>query len=201
MESACYFIGISPNSRLSAGYRVKVSFQIGLHENDRALLELIKTSLGVGSITKQGQKSIQYRVTSIKELKVIISHFEKYPLMTNKWADFELFKQAVKLIERGEHLTTEGLNKLVSIKASMNRGLSDKLKIPFSGVTLVLRPVAPNQSIPDPHWVAGFTAAEGCFFVPLPPTDILQERAKGNKKIYKIYIRWISRIKIYNYSA
>jgi len=121
--------------------------------------------------------------------------------MTNKWADFELFKQAVKLIERGEHLTTEGLNKLVSIKASMNRGLSDKLKIPFSGVTLVLRPVAPNQSIPDPHWVAGFTAAEGCFFVPLPPTDILQERAKGNKKIYKIYIRWISRIKIYNYSA
>lgn len=81
---ACYFIGISPNSRLSAGYRVKVSFQIGLHENDRALLELIKTSLGVGSITKQGQKSIQYRVTSIKELKVIISHFEKYPLMTNK---------------------------------------------------------------------------------------------------------------------
>ena len=80
----CYFIGISPNSTLSAGYRLKVSFQIGLHENDRALLELIKTSLGVGSITKQGQKSIQFRVTSIKELKVIISHFEKYPLMTNK---------------------------------------------------------------------------------------------------------------------
>jgi hypothetical protein len=71
----CYFIGISPNSKLSAGYRVKVSFQIGLHENDRALLELIKTSLGVGSITKQDQKSIQYRVTSIKELKVILSHF------------------------------------------------------------------------------------------------------------------------------
>lgn len=102
-----------------------------MHENDRALLELIKTSLGVGSITKQGPKSIQYRVTSIKDLKVIISHFDKYPLMTNKWADFELFKQAVELIERGEHLTTEGLKKLVSIKASMNRGLSDKLKTKF----------------------------------------------------------------------
>jgi hypothetical protein len=49
-----------------------------------------------------------------------------------------LFKQAVELIERGEHLTTEGLNKLVSIKASMNRGLSDKLKESFSGVTLAL---------------------------------------------------------------
>ena len=47
----------------------------------------------------------------------------------------------------------------------MNRGLSDKLKKYFSGVTLVLRPVVPNQSTPDPHWVAGFTAGEGCFFV------------------------------------
>jgi hypothetical protein len=55
-----------------------------LHENDRALLELIKAFFGVGSITQQGQKSVQYRVTSIKELKVIISHFEKYPLMTKK---------------------------------------------------------------------------------------------------------------------
>lgn len=87
--------------------------------------------------------------------------------MTKKWADFVLFKQAVELIERGEHLTTEGLNKLVSIKASMNRGLSDKLKESFSGVTLALRPEVKIKLMPDPQWLAGFTAAEGCFFVVL----------------------------------
>jgi hypothetical protein len=65
-------MGVESNTRLSTGYRVKASFQIGLHEKDRALLELIKASFGVGKITK-GQESIQFRVFSIKELKVIIS--------------------------------------------------------------------------------------------------------------------------------
>lgn len=79
-----------------------------MHEKDQALLELIKASFGVGKITKQDQESIQFRVFSIRELKdaspapppfggrgmaapsgrgpaeLIISHFEKYPLMTNK---------------------------------------------------------------------------------------------------------------------
>lgn len=38
----CFFVGISPDSRSSTGYRVKLTFQLGLHEKDLALLELIK---------------------------------------------------------------------------------------------------------------------------------------------------------------
>jgi hypothetical protein len=38
------------------------------------------------------------------------------------------------LIGLREHLTKEGLLKLVSLKASLNRGLSGKLKSEFSGV-------------------------------------------------------------------
>ena len=33
------------------------------------------------------------------------------------------------------HLTIEGLNQIVNIKASMNLGLSDKLKSEFAGYT------------------------------------------------------------------
>ena len=39
------------------------------------------------------------------------------------------------------HLTVEGLNKIVNIKAGMNLGLSDKLKSEFTGYTPVQRPV------------------------------------------------------------
>jgi hypothetical protein len=35
-------------------------------------------------------------------------------------AGFILFKQAVEIIESKEHLITEGLKKLIGIKASMN---------------------------------------------------------------------------------
>jgi hypothetical protein len=40
----------------------------------------------------------------------------------------------------GAHLTSEGLAKIVSIKASMNKGLSDKLKPYFTNITPVDRP-------------------------------------------------------------
>ena len=83
----------------------------------------IKNLFCVGKIYIK-EKSILFRATSIKDLSVIIDHFEKYPFITDKWSDFRLFKLAFKLIERQEHLTKNGLYKIVAIKASMNRGLS-----------------------------------------------------------------------------
>jgi hypothetical protein len=46
-----------------------------------------------------------------------------------------------------EHLTNEGLKKIVSIKAVLNNGLSNELKIAFP----VIRPQINNQIILDPH--------------------------------------------------
>lgn len=36
--SQCFYVGISPDSKTGTGYRIKISFQIGLHEKDLALL-------------------------------------------------------------------------------------------------------------------------------------------------------------------
>ena len=106
-------------------------FQIGLHDKDKALLEQIKTYFDLGSITKQGLNSTQYRVNTVKDLSIIINHFDKYPLITQKLADYLLFKQAFMLIQNKEHLTMEGLRKIISIKVAINKGLSDKLKLYF----------------------------------------------------------------------
>jgi hypothetical protein len=113
-----------------------------------------------GSIYKQGEDSIHYQVSSLLDLtNVIIPHFEKYPLITYKRADFILFKQAVDLINRGEHLTmlAQGLRKLIGIKVSINSGLSEKLKKAFPNIIPVPRPLVVYQKIKDPNWFAGFT--------------------------------------------
>jgi len=92
-----------------------------------------------------------YSVQSLKDLtQVIIPHFNKYPLLTQKAADFLLFKQAVKLFNNKAHLTVEGLNQLVSIKASMDKGLSGILKLEFSSYIPVERPVIKNPIIKSP---------------------------------------------------
>ena len=94
---------------------------------------------------------------------VIIPFFDKYPLITQKRSDFLLFKKAVNLLKEGAHFTSEGLIKIVSLKASMNKGLSDKLAIDFSNVVPEIRPKVEDQEIKDPNWLAGFVSGEGSF--------------------------------------
>src|SRR5690606_1440960 len=131
-------------------------FIIRLHKRDRAVLELIKSSLlDVGSITDQDEKVSTFRVGSINKLEVIINHFDKYPLITQKLADYLLFRQAYELIKNKEHLTPEGLQKLVNIRASMNKGLSDHLKVALPNVTLVERSLVKLPLQIEPQWIAG----------------------------------------------
>jgi hypothetical protein len=70
----------------------------------------------------------------------------------------------VDLINRKEHLTMEGLLNIVSIKASMNQGLSSQLKEAFPIIS-VARPLVLDKKIKDPFWLAGFATAEACFYV------------------------------------
>jgi hypothetical protein len=122
---------------------------------------------GAGSVTRFGVDKVSYRVNNLNQIiDILIPHFQQYPLNTNKRADFELFSRAVGLLSNKEHLTPVGLEKLVAIKASINLGLSDKLKAAFPLCKPIPRPIYTLQSF-SPQWVAGFTSGEGYFGVKL----------------------------------
>jgi hypothetical protein len=74
---------------------------------------------------------VQYVVSSVKELQVIREHSEKYTLLTKKCGDFELWKKALDIYKNKEHLTEQGLQKIVAIRGTINRGLTDSLKAAF----------------------------------------------------------------------
>lgn len=75
------------------------------------------------SITSHGKDAVQFRVSSIKDLQMIVYHFNNFPLITDKGSDFQLFKDGFELVKCKRHLTLEGLIDIVSIKATMNLGL------------------------------------------------------------------------------
>lgn len=146
---------------MNTGWLVKTIFGITLHKKDRVLLERIKLFFGVGRVTDFGKDAVTYRVTSRKDIEVIINHFDNFPLITQKWADYQLFKQVFELIKCKQHLTTEGLLKIVSIRASINRGLTEELKAAFPDVIPAPTPRIGDIEIKDPHWLSGFIAGEG----------------------------------------
>jgi hypothetical protein len=92
------------------------------------------------------------RVTSPKQiLNKIIPHFDKYNLITQKQADYLLFKKIVNLIEQGEHLKREGIQLIINVRASLNLGLSEVLKVAFPNTIPVVRPYISSSELPHPE--------------------------------------------------
>jgi hypothetical protein len=177
---ACFSVEISKSETYKEGWRVRPIFSIGLHSKDLELIKKIQSFFnGKGKIYhEENSKVVSFRITSIKDLaQLVLPHFDKYPLFTQKQADFLLFKQVVGLVLRKEHLTMKGLLEIISIKASLNLGLPDVLKKAFPNVIHKDRPAVEykgiiNPSLRDPHyhdnvghWLVGFADGESCFFI------------------------------------
>jgi len=159
---------VDKNSALNLGWRIRAKFRIELHIRDIELLYAIKHFFnGVGHIRLITTRDlVAYEVERKEELiNVVIPHFIKYPLISQKAADFELFKLAVEMIKNKEHLTKEGLLKIINIKASLNKGLSEDLKKAFPNYESVLKSdvILPDQL--SPYWITGFITGEGCFTI------------------------------------
>jgi len=161
----CFTLGFMQNDKYKTGYQIQAIFKINLHKKDYNLLSQIQNYFGVGKISKHGDTTIQYTVRSLKGLDTIISHFDNYPLLTQKYGDFMLFKQGISLLKTKEHLNNEGFMKVLSIKASINSGLSDELKLSYPEVKPIKRSLSNNKSIADPNWIAGLASGDGCFYV------------------------------------
>jgi len=80
-----------------------------------------------------------------------VPHFDQFPLITQKRGDYLLFKQAFELISKDAHLTLEGLKEIIAIKANLNLGLSDKLKVVFPVLPFVRKPLFFEPEIPSPY--------------------------------------------------
>src|SRR5258706_8671099 len=130
---------------------------MGLHSKEFNLIQALRGAPrffnGAGTVYyRKNSKIVVFRIKSTKDLaQLVLPHFDKYPLLTQKKADYLLFKQAVELVLRGEHLTTEGILKIISIRASMNKGLPAVLAEAFPNVSPVSRPLVKAPKIPNPQ--------------------------------------------------
>ena len=164
-----FVVRIQKNMSRLLGIRILPIYSIELHIRDIDTLHKIKEFFNVGSVIvriRDGKSTAIYSVKSIQDIvTVIIPHFKKFSLLTQKQADFILFQQAVNLIYNKKHLTEQGIHEILSIRASMGKGLTAKLITRFPNIIGIERPIVTNQSIKSPYWLAGFVDGEGCFYL------------------------------------
>ena len=178
-----FVIRVRKNSKSKLGWYVEPIFAIGLHQKDIAVLNILQNYFGgVGKISLS-KDLVLYCVSSLRDLtNIILPHFLKYPLITQKKADFILFKDVIDLMSHKEHLILEGLKKIVSIKASINRGLPEELITAFPEIDAIKRPLIQDQKIIDPYWASGFVSGDGCFRV-----NMFKSSNKSGKTVRTIF--------------
>ena len=181
---SCFGIRIRKNPYLNIGWEIIPYFSINLHTKDLSILLGIKEFFRVGNISST-KESVIYQVYSVGNLvNVIIPHFELYPLITQKKADFLLFKLAMHLIQQKEHKNIQGIHKLISIKKSLNKGiLNDELNLAFKDIlpekrTEILLPESIN-----PYWFAGFVSGDGSFSVEV-------QKSSSHKIGYQVILKF-----------
>lgn len=124
----CFSISIFKNSTTKLGYQVFPEFVLTQGAKSAALLQDVQSFFDCGNIYENRRSDNhrenlhRYCVRSLKDLQgKIIPFFEQYQLKTNKRFDFEAFCLAVTMIAHKEHLNPDGLDRLRSLAATMNR--------------------------------------------------------------------------------
>jgi hypothetical protein len=177
---------IYKNKAYKTGWVVRSFFEIGLNQRDSSLIYQLKYFFeGIGTISLDKKNNVlKYSTANLKDLSsIVIPHFKKYPLLTQKGADFLFFEQIVKLMNKKTHLTIIGLQQVINIRAAMNTGLSEIIKSEFSSnINPVNRGIIQSNIIPDPHWISGFVSGEGNL-------DVVIKKSK-NIIGYQVYLRF-----------
>jgi len=115
----CFNISIRKDSRYSSGFRVTMRFILD-QKNALGLMAHIKSLFGSGSITVRFIGMFRYTCESMQGLAGVNLYFQSYPLKTKKASSLANWLKAYTMLVNQEHLTSEGLDMVRAIKATVN---------------------------------------------------------------------------------
>lgn len=141
-----FYVGVSLNKKVSFRY------QIGLHIDDRPVLEFIMCRLGFGKIYSQ-KNSVTLVIYKHEDIAKIIDIFTKYPLQSTKWLNFCDFSRCFELISNKVGDSLEVKDKIIYIKNIMNNSRTN-FELPITKTVHITK-----------YWFLGFIEGEGSFTV------------------------------------
>jgi hypothetical protein len=119
----CFHVAVNAHKEMTVGYQVLPEFTVVQHERDVQILHALKSYFGCGVVRSNHGDRKAYRVRSKEHLlQIIVPFFEKHPLKSQKRLEFETFRRILLMMDKGDHLTSEGVESIRKLAAKMNRG-------------------------------------------------------------------------------
>ena len=123
----------------------KISLSFNVSQKDPVILSQFKKHLKCGSMRERKDDGVwYYEVTNFDAIQNnVIPFFNRFGFLSaKKKRDFSKFQQIAKLIENKDHLTVEGIKKILKIRKEMNDG--GKRKYSDEEILRILRDYMPD---------------------------------------------------------
>jgi hypothetical protein len=132
-EIGCYLAGfadgegsfnVSFRPRSDDSFPWKISLCFNISQRDPVILSLYKRHLGCGTMRQRRDGVWYFEVNSLDAIRRnVIPFFRRFGFLSaKKKRDFAKFVELAEIMERGEHLTREGVERILDIRRDMNDG-------------------------------------------------------------------------------
>jgi hypothetical protein len=124
----CFSVCIVPHPGCALGWQVQHEYSVTQAAASMAALDLIRSFFGCGRVIcspRQGDHRQALARFSVKArwdlLFKVIPFFDEHPLITAKRLDYDVFREAMRLIAERRHLEPAGLAQVAALTERMNR--------------------------------------------------------------------------------
>src|SRR3989344_6037393 len=123
----CFSVSLHKNPTTKLGWQIMPEFVATQGEKSILALKRLQSFFGCGRIfvnrRHDNHKENLYRfcVRSFTDLRdKIVPFFKRFKLQTAKANDFEIFAEIIDFMNKREHLTEDGIKKIISYATKMN---------------------------------------------------------------------------------
>lgn len=118
---------------------MQLRLRITQHSRDKALLLSIIKVIGCGTLNSytNNQNAVRVSVSNFKDIgNKVIPLIENGVLLGGKQKDYANWKMAYDLMSKGKHLSKQGINEIMEIKAKIFQVDITKIKMPHISISL-----------------------------------------------------------------
>lgn len=110
-----FFVSFRKNKRITVNYTI-------IQDSDsKSVLTEVKNYFNCGKVYDLKSRAARFQVENLTDItNIIIPHFMKYPLKTNKNEHLKIFCKVCELLLINDHKTNEGYNRIIELAYDMN---------------------------------------------------------------------------------